>query len=218
MWALSSIHTQHPPWDRQWRMSWLLLCCTIAMSMFEVTAGIVLVKSHHKLREHRNHTCAHAWKEMGRLQRQPVFGWHRGLEERWAEHLVVSKLWLSWRVRILISGSICWVIQHLWNGFCSSCFVCYLFKFPYPRKHSNEKHQFWGKNLRKQKNFLMFLNYRSSLLCTIHRFSHEFIIQLALRGWSFKTSRMKSVLEWEVTQHDLAENKILWFRYVWLKK
>ena len=40
--------------------SLLLLYATVAMLVLGTAAGIVPVKSHHKLHEHRNHTHAHA--------------------------------------------------------------------------------------------------------------------------------------------------------------
>lgn len=123
--------------------SLLLLCTTVAMPVLGTTAGIVPVKSHHKLHEHRNRTCAHAWKEMGRLQRQLVFRGHRRPEERGAIYLVISKPQFLWRMRILISGSFCWVVSISGNktGFCLSLvFSITSFKFPYARKYSNKKH------------------------------------------------------------------------------
>lgn len=197
-----------------------LLCATVAMPVLGTAAGTVPVKSHHKLCEHRNRTHAHAWKEMGSLRRQLVFRGHRSPDERGAIRLVISKPWFLWRLRILLSGSFCWAISIPWK---QNWILPLLLFFPFLHLSFLMQGNTVMKNIsfegKPQKNFLMFLNYCGSLFCAIHICNHEFVLLSAtVRGWRFKTSRMKSLLGWELIWHNLAKTKILWFRYEWLKK
>lgn len=92
--------------------SLLLLYTTVAMPELGISAGIAALKSHHKLHQHKNCTCAHAWKEVGRVQGQLLFRDHKSPDKRGAIHLLISKPWFFWRLRILISrGSFCWIIS-----------------------------------------------------------------------------------------------------------
>lgn len=105
----------------------LLICTTTDLSMLGTTAGISLVRSHHKLCERGNQRgvpkagrkqggCEECWysEDVAGIQRSPE--WRGGL------HLGISKLWFLWGLNVLVSGSFCWVISISRNktGFCLS--------------------------------------------------------------------------------------------------
>lgn len=202
--------------------SLLLIYTTINMPELGVTAGIVAVSpitnytsteiAHMPMPESKRGGCKDScYLEITRAQ----------TKEKLYTYSYQNVFF--WRLRILISGgSFCWIISMSGNknGFCLSLvFSVTSFKFPYARKHNNKKHKFWGTTLEKRNFFLCFW------ITVVHvsvQFTYAtmylFYYSATVRGWIFKSSRMKLVVGWELTWYNLAKNKILWFRYKWLKK